>query len=111
MYDGNYREIVFYKSGYAYFSVWLESSSQVNLISSKALKLSASDAVVIVPGSSYFYTFYTTGTLQFPALGATAPTAHEADFCIETGSGDSENKCHFYDGDSQWNYLQDYNNW
>jgi len=88
------------------------ASSALHSSSFGALHSSHQVSLTLKPdGGDYSFVMYGTGTLQFPALGATAPTAHEADFCIETGSGDSANKCHFYDGDSQWNYLQDYDSW
>ena len=110
MRDGGNKAIVIEKSGYKTLQFLLTSTYTRVAGGSGYLVLDADSHVLIEASSANFY-FHTTKTLQFPACGSTAPTAHLADFAIETGTGDDNNKCHFYDGDSQWNYLQDYNNW
>ena len=101
LYDAGSNKLYFTRTSLSSFNIEMLVSN-INLQSSSAMKITA---------SSKEFQFITTGTLRLPTFGSTAPSGYNGDFCIETGSGDSANKCHFYDGDSQWNYLQDYDSW
>jgi len=84
-YDASSNELIFSRSGYASMEIWMQSSARANIVSGAQLGLKANNDIIMLPGSSYGSTFYTTGTLQLPKL-TNAPTAHNGDITGKEGN-------------------------
>jgi len=99
----------FYKSGYAYTGIVLAAGA-VEIGSSAILYLSGSSKVSLY-ATSRELAFYNTGTLQLPVLSS-APSAHSGDLALQcSGSGDGDNRLHYYSPYVGWQYFDDNAGW
>jgi len=103
MYDAGSRVINIYKSGYKMLSFLLASAYTRVAGGTGYFVLNASGKVLIEAGSSNF-NFHTTGTLQLPKLGDTAPTEHDGDIAVRT----SHKGLRLYDATYGWNKASTY---
>ena len=113
MYDYGTARIRFDKTNYC--SIYLRLATDGVIMGEYGtdksyLSFKGGNTSIFINGSTIDWSFYKTGTLQFPSLSS-APTAHEGDVCVhdEDTSDDGENIEYYING--AWLYTQDSGGW
>jgi len=110
LYDAGSAYLYFAKSGYSSFYLHL-SSGHTYIYSFGQMHLKGASSPLNLMAGGKSLNFYSGGTLQLPVL-TSQPSAHSGDLALEcSGSGDGDNRLHYYSPYVGWQYFDDNAGW